>query len=74
MNSCSVDVAEEEVNAVYGRINAQFKEKDSTWPGDISVEESVRDQLKLFDTVTLKKSGQFVRRDGADGNLGEFRL
>lgn len=55
-------------------INARIKENDPDWPGDITVEESVRDQLALFDSVGLEKSGRFVRRDGEDGTLGEFRV
>jgi len=63
----------EEVQARYDMINARVRANVPDWPGDISVEESVRDQLELFDKVTLEKSGRFVRRDGEDGTLGEFR-
>lgn len=66
--------AEDEVNARYDAINARVRETVPDWPGDITVEESVRDQLALFDSVGLEKSGRFVRRDGEDGTLGEFRV
>lgn len=65
--------AEEEVKARYEVMNARIRANNPDWPGDITVEESVREQLTLFDKVTLDKSGRFVRRDGEDGTLGEFR-
>lgn len=65
--------AEEQVKATYDAINAQIRERDPDWPGDISVEQSVRDQLALFDRVTLDISGQFVRRDGGDPASGPVR-
>lgn len=72
--TCLPTAAEDEVNARYDAINARVRETVPDWPGDITVEESVRDQLALFDSVGLEKSGRFVRRDGEDGTLGEFRV
>lgn len=65
--------AEEEVKARYEIMKARIRANIPDWPGDITVEESVREQMALFDKVTLDKSGRFVRRDGEDGTLGEFR-
>ena len=65
------DVAEEMVQRIYDSINTHHRSIDPNWKGEISVEESVRDQLKLFDSVTLDKSGTFVRRNGQDANLFE---
>ena len=59
------------VQRIYDSINTHHRSIDPNWRGEISVEESVRDQLKLFDRVTLDKSGTFVRRNGQDANLFE---
>ena len=69
--SIDIVIAEEMVQKLYDSINAHHRSVDPNWRGDITVEESVRDQLKLFDSVTLKESGTFVHRNGQDANLFE---
>ena len=59
--------AKEEVEKHYDLQTANARKKFPDFEGSITVEDSVRDQLSLFDKVTIANTGEFLNRDGSDG-------
>ncbi|KLO12930.1 putative short-chain dehydrogenases/reductase [Schizopora paradoxa] len=58
----------DEVEKLYDFQTANARKKFPDFEGAITVEDSVRDQLVLFDRVTIANTGDFLNRDGTDGD------
>ncbi|KAL5520490.1 hypothetical protein ACEPAG_9714 [Sanghuangporus baumii] len=58
----------DQVDKIYESIVTQLRQANPTYPGAISVEQSVRDQLSLLKRMTPEDTGAFVHANGEDAN------
>ncbi|KAL5498341.1 hypothetical protein ACEPAH_2483 [Sanghuangporus vaninii] len=58
----------DQVDKIYDSIVTQIRSANPTYPGAISVEQSVRDQLSLLKRMTPADTGAFVHANGEDAN------
>lgn len=62
-----LDLAKEKADAFYAETVRRIRINTPAFEGAITPEQSVRDQLKLIDKVTIEQTGSFVNRDGSNG-------
>ncbi|KAL5478782.1 hypothetical protein ACEPAI_2059 [Sanghuangporus weigelae] len=58
----------DQVDKIYESLVAQIRQTNPTYPGAISVEQSVKDQLSLLKRITPADTGAFVHANGEDAN------
>ena len=60
--------AEEEVEKHYKAVVAKIQASEPKFPGVISIDKSVKDQLALLDRLTPADTGRFIHPNGDDAN------